>query len=289
MKPQDVERNDGTKNTNNSTDGRRTGNTNTNNAGSTPNTGSTASTGSTTNVGSTTTAGRTTHSESTNNRSTDYGRLHRSRNTDSEGNGGMLSNLGKGAGVLGVLGALAGGALLFRGIKGQWPFSGSTISAPKIVDLSTKQTIQKPREELYAYWRNLENLPNFMSHLEEVRELDDKRSTWTAKIPGGLGTVEWDAEIVRERTNHLIAWRSLGDAEIENSGEVRFESAPGGRGTIVETTISYRPPAGELGSYAAKLFNPAFEKTVKKDLEEFKKFMEKGGKAKRKSTPSNRA
>lgn len=272
MKPQDAERTDGTKGTTNSTDGRRMGNTNTNNAGSTTN------------------AGRTTNAASTTNRTTagGSGRVHRSSNKDSDGNGGILSSLGKGTGVLGVLGALAGGALLFRGIKGQWPFGGSSTTAPKIVDLSTRQTIQKSREELYAYWRNLDNLPNFMSHLEEVREIDDKRSTWTAKIPGGLGTVEWDAEIVRERTNHLIAWRSLPGAEIENAGEVRFETAPGGKGTIVETTISYRPPAGELGSYAAKLFNPAFEKTVKKDLEEFKKHMEKGGKAKRKSTPSSK-
>lgn len=214
----------------------------------------------------------------------------RSQDSNSGSGGDILSNINLNKGtLLGALGALAGGALLFRGLKGSWPFSGGTGSAPKIVDLSTKQTINKSREELYAYWRNLDNLPNFMSHLEEVRELDDKRSTWTAKIPGGLGTVEWDAEIVRERTNHLLAWRSLPGAEIENAGEVRFETAPGGKGTVVETTISYRPPAGELGGYAAKLFNPAFEKTVKTDLQEFKKYMEKGGKPKRKSTPSSKA
>lgn len=263
MESKDAERNDGTKKTVRSTDERRKGNTNTTH-------GETSA--------DTTTA--TTVESRTGKKNRSF-----SGNNESEGNGGVFSSLGKNTGVLGLLGALAGGALLFRGIKGQWPFGGATTSAPKTVDLSTRQTIKKPRKELYAYWRNLENLPNFMSHLEEVKELDDKRSTWTAKIPGGMGTVEWDAEIVRERTNHLIAWRSLSDAEIENAGEVRFESAPGGKGTIVETTISYRPPAGELGSYAAKLFNPAFEKTVKKDLEEFKKFMEKGGKPKRKSAP----
>lgn len=200
----------------------------------------------------------------------------RSQNITSDEEGGVISK-----GLLGVLGAVAGGALLFRGAKGHWPFAGTSQKKASgkitVVDLNSKVIINRPREELYAYWRNLENLPNFMSHLKEVKELDDTRSQWTAKIPGGLGTVEWDAEIVRERTNHLLAWRSLPNSEIENAGEVRFENAPGGR-TIVETTISYRPPAGEIGDYAAKLFNPAFQKIVKKDLEQFKKVMEKRGK-----------
>lgn len=224
------------------------------------------------------------------NSSTGSQQMNRGRSGNSNSGPGrdILSSVGKNTGILGVLGAVAGGALLFRGATGKWPFAGggkNTSHKLKVVDINTRVVVNQPREELYAYWRNLENLPNFMTHLEEVRELDNKRSTWTAKIPGGMGTVEWDAEIVRERTNHLLAWRSLPGAEIENAGEVRFEKAPGGKGTIVETTISYRPPAGEVGNYAAKLFNPAFEKTVKKDLKQFKKFMEKGGSPKRKSQP----
>lgn len=213
----------------------------------------------------------------------------RSGNSSFDSGKDTFSSVGS-KGVLGALGAIAGGVLLFRGATGKWPFSGkdthTTSHKLKSVDINTSVVIDRPREELYAYWRNLENLPNFMTHLSEVRELDEKRSTWTAKIPGGVGTVEWDAEIVRERTNHLLAWRSLPDAEIENAGEVRFEIAPNGKGTLVETTISYRPPAGEVGNYAAKLFNKAFEKTIKKDLKQFKKFMEKGGAKKRKSQPA---
>lgn len=182
--------------------------------------------------------------------------------------------------ILSAAGVVAGGALLFRGAKGEWPFSKKIEE----IDLNTKQTIKRSREELYAYWRNLENLPNFMSHVKEVEEIDQKRSRWTAEIPGGLGTIEWEAVIDQEQENELLSWKSLPDSEIENSGEVRFEDDPAGKGTIVRTTISYRPPAGKAGDVAAKLLNPAFEKTVKKDLKQFKKHMEEGGEEKQKST-----
>lgn len=202
----------------------------------------------------------------------------------SDSGGDLMSGI-KNTGIWGVLGAVAAGTVLYKVFSGS---SGNKTGSKRSIDIHTQVRVNRSREELYDYWRNLENLPNFMTHLEEVNEIDDKRSTWTAKIPGGMGTVEWDAEIVRERKNHLLAWRSLPDSEIENSGEVRFENAPNGKGTIVETTISYRPPAGEVGGYAAKLFNPAFEKTIKSDLKDFKKVMEKGGSAKRRSSPSSR-
>lgn len=129
---------------------------------------------------------------------------------------------------------------------------------------------------LYRYWRKLENLPNFMDHLEEVNQTGKNISLWVARIPGGIGDVEWEAQVTKEEENHLIAWQSLPGSEIDNAGEVRFEDAPNGQGTIVETTISYRPPAGDVGEYAAKLLNPAFKKIVQKDLKSFKNFMESG-------------
>ncbi|UJH92784.1 SRPBCC family protein [Antarcticibacterium sp. 1MA-6-2] len=205
---------------------------------------------------------------------------------NSGGQGDILSTLKENKkGLLGVLGAVVGGALLYKGAKGM---KGSGKSSSKSIVATSKLTINKSREELYAYWRNLENLPNFMSHIKEIKETGDKRSEWVAKIPGGIGTIEWDAEIIQERTNHLLMWRSLPGSEIDNSGEVRFEIDPKGKGTIVETTITYRPPAGDAGGFAAKLLNPAFEKLVKNDLKQFKKLMEKGGKAKRISQPSSR-
>lgn len=186
--------------------------------------------------------------------------------------------------VLTALGVVAGGALLYKGAKALTG-SGKTTTPDKkaIVDINTTLTVKRPKEELYAYWRNLENLPNFMSHIEEVNEISEKRSEWTAEVPGGLGTIEWEAEIIWEQKNHSIAWRSLPDSEIENSGEVRFQDAGNGKSTMVEARISYRPPAGQAGGLAAKLLNPAFKKVVENDLKEFKKIMEKGGAAKRSS------
>ncbi len=186
--------------------------------------------------------------------------------------------------VLTALGVVAGGALLYKGAKALTG-SGKSASLDKkaIIDINTRLTVKRPKEELYAYWRNLENLPNFMSHIEEVRELSNKKSEWTAEVPGGLGTIEWEAEIIWEQKNHSIAWRSLPDSEIENSGEVRFQDAGNGKSTIVESRISYRPPAGQAGGLAANLLNPAFKKVVENDLKEFKKVMEKGGGATRSS------
>lgn len=194
----------------------------------------------------------------------------------------------------GLLGALAGGALMFRGATGysylnEWLGRGEGVEAQEnyVVDINTSIEVNQPREELYAYWRNLENLPNFMRHLEKVEQIDDRRSRWTAGFAGGIGKVEWEARITREDENNLVAWESLPEADIENAGEVRFHDAPNGAGTIVETSISYRPPAGDVGDYAAKLLNPGFEKVVRKDLKRFKKYMEKGGGPKRHSEPAD--
>ena len=198
---------------------------------------------------------------------------------------GMLSDIGVNKNqVLTALGVVAGGALLYKGAKAL-AGSGKSASYDKkaIIDINTSVTVKRPKEELYAYWRNLENLPNFLSHIEDVRELSNKKSEWTAEVPGGLGTIEWEAEIIWEQKNHSIAWKSLPDSEIENSGEVRFQDAGNGKSTIVESRISYRPPAGQAGGLAAKLLNPAFKKVVENDLKEFKKVMEKGGASKRSS------
>lgn len=182
--------------------------------------------------------------------------------------------------ILSVAGIVAGGALVYKAVKGK-----SSSSKAGNIQLHSKQTIKRSPEELYAYWRNLENLPNFMSHIKDIREMNERISMWTAEIPGGVGTVEWEAVIEQDRPNEYISWRSIANADIENSGEVRFQNAGGNKGTIVETTISYNPPAGKVGEYAAKMLNPAFEKIVKNDLKQFKKHMEEGGKEKWRSEP----
>jgi uncharacterized membrane protein len=135
--------------------------------------------------------------------------------------------------------------------------------------------INRAPEELYRYWHNFENLPNIMKHLESVRVSDERRSHWVAKAPAGT-SVEWDAEITEDRPNELIAWRSLEGSDVENSGSVRFQPAPGNRGTIVRVEINYTPPGGALGSLVAKLFGEEPGQQAQESLRCFKQLMETG-------------
>jgi uncharacterized membrane protein len=136
-------------------------------------------------------------------------------------------------------------------------------------------TINRPPEEVYRFWRNLENLPRFMVHLELVRQLDDRRSYWIARAPLG-STAEWTAEIVEERPNELISWRSVEDSQVPNSGTVRFVRAPGDRGTEVHLDIRYDPPAGAVGAAIAKLFGEEPSQQVDGDLRRLKQVLETG-------------
>src|SRR5207249_522508 len=140
--------------------------------------------------------------------------------------------------------------------------------------------------ELYEYWRKLENLPSIMSHLKEVRAIDEKRSHWIAKAPSlAGGSVEWDAEIINDEPNALIAWRSLPGADVDNAGSVRFVPAPGDRGTEVKVVIDYIPPAGKVGSWVAKLFGEEPQQQIMEDLRKFKRVMETGEFATTKGQP----
>jgi uncharacterized membrane protein len=136
-------------------------------------------------------------------------------------------------------------------------------------------TLNRPRQEVYGFWRNFENLPRFMEHLESVEVIDDRRSRWRAKAPAGA-TVEWEAEITEDRPGELIAWRTLPDSEVPNSGVVRFRDAPGNRGTEVVVELNYDPPGGRLGALVAKLFGEEPSQQVKGDLRRFKQVMEIG-------------
>jgi uncharacterized membrane protein len=137
-------------------------------------------------------------------------------------------------------------------------------------------TINRPADEVYAFWRDFENLPRFMYHLEMVETIDGKRSHWTAKAPGG-SSVEWDAEITEDRPNEAIAWRSIGtDDDVRNSGSVRFVKAPGDRGTEIIVTTEYDPPGGKVGAVFAKLFGEEPSQQIGQDLRRCKQVMEIG-------------
>jgi uncharacterized membrane protein len=133
--------------------------------------------------------------------------------------------------------------------------------------------VNRPAPELYRFWRNFENLPRFMDHLESVIVLDENRSHWVAKAPAGT-RVEWDATIHNEIENQLIAWRSLPGADVNNAGSVHFTPADNGSSTEVRVVLSYEPPAGRLGAAVAKLFGEEPSKQVEDDLRRFKQVME---------------
>jgi uncharacterized membrane protein len=143
------------------------------------------------------------------------------------------------------------------------------------VKVEESVTINRPVLEVYRFWRNFENLPRFMDHLEAVTVIDDARSRWVAKGPAGT-KVEWDAIIHNEVEDELIAWRSLPGAEVNNAGSVHFTPTPDGTGTDVRVVLSYEPPAGMVGVAVAKLLGEEPSKQVADDLRRFKQVMDSG-------------
>ena len=178
----------------------------------------------------------------------------------------------------GAIMAIAGGGLAYHGATSDKSLPDQLSEAAGLdqdIRVEKTVTINQPVEKLYSFWRDLENLPTFMNHLESVRTLDETRSRWKAKAPMGV-SVEWDAEIVEDRANELIAWTSVADADVENSGFVRFKQAPGDRGTEVKVVMEYSPPGGALTAAAAKLFGEEPEQQVGDALSKFKQLMETG-------------
>jgi uncharacterized membrane protein len=135
-------------------------------------------------------------------------------------------------------------------------------------------TINRPREELFQFWRHFENLPLFMKHLRLVTQISEKESHWIAKI--GRKEIEWDSIIINEHPNELIAWRTREGSEIAHAGSVRFETAPGNRGTEVTIAFEYEPPSGKAAAFVSKLFGKEPGQIVEKDLMCFKALMETG-------------
>jgi uncharacterized membrane protein len=144
-----------------------------------------------------------------------------------------------------------------------------------VMELTATTTIRKPASEVYAFWRDLENLPTFMAHLEQVRATGDRTSHWTAVAPFG-NNVEWDAEIIDERPGEKIAWRSTGDADVPNAGTVRFVPAPDGVSTEVHVVLVYDIPGGSLGKDVAKYFGEEPHQQLDDDLRRLKQVLETG-------------
>jgi len=189
-----------------------------------------------------------------------------------------------------IVGAM-GAEMVYRGVTGRCPvyravgvdtnglgLSHSALqSVPygKGIRVEESIAVDRPRSEVFAAWRNLENLPRFMQHLRSVSEIDGERSHWVARAPAGTN-VAWDAEIIDEEPDMRIAWRSLPDADVANAGSVRFSDTADGRGTVVDVEIAYKPPAGPLGAAVATLFGEEPSQQVRGDLKLFKEAMEFG-------------
>ena len=179
----------------------------------------------------------------------------------------------------GLLQTVVGGFLMYRGSSGNCPVYTSIgkegdATHARSVNIRTSMMVNKPRHEVYQFWRRLENLPKFMKHLLSVKEHDAKRSHWEAVVPGNVATIKWDAEIVKEREGEFIGWQSVPNSTIENAGKVEFRDIDNGQGTEIDVVISYRPPAGALGSSIAKFLNPLAEKVIKSDIMNFKEYIE---------------
>ncbi|HYP88208.1 MAG TPA: SRPBCC family protein [Polyangiaceae bacterium] len=135
-------------------------------------------------------------------------------------------------------------------------------------------TINRSPELVYQFWRNLENLPRFMAHLESVEDQGES-SVWRAKAPAGT-SIEWRAEITEDRPGETIAWRSLEGATVPNRGAVCFKTAPGQRGTELVVELKYEPPGGALGAAVAKLFGEEPGQQIASDLRRLKQVLETG-------------
>jgi uncharacterized membrane protein len=174
-----------------------------------------------------------------------------------------------------ALGLSTGSAEAVLGARQRDDVTGraATVNARKAVKVEHAVRIARPRAELFAYWRDFENLPRIMSHLVSVRVDSPMRSHWTAKAPAGR-TVEWDAEIVNEVPDEIIAWKSVGDPDIPNAGSVNFRDLPAGGGTEVRVTIDYEPPAGRMGALLSQLLAEEPDTQISEDLRRFKERME---------------
>ncbi len=191
----------------------------------------------------------------------------------------------------GLVAALIGGFLFYRGLSGHcylydllgrksnregtadWAWSGGPG-----VRVEETVTVNRPREEVYRHWRDFENLPKFMRHLVSVTPMGEKRSHWKVRAPFPAQlTTEWDGEIVEERENELITWRSFPGSSVDNAGSVHFSDAPEGEGTRVRVMLAYSPPGGAAGTAFARLFNSIMEGEIREDLLSFKQILEGSG------------
>lgn len=186
-------------------------------------------------------------------------------------------------GVGGVIGAIAGGALLARAATGhslvpttraeralasRQGWRSAAVAEERVI-------INRPRAELYAFWRNFSNLPQVMPHLKRVDVLDSMRSHWVMALPMGK-EIEWISAVIDDRPDERIAWKAEAESQVANSGWVEFRDAPGGEGTELRAQVAYEPPGGEIGQMLAKLWPQSPDAMLQENLRTFKSRVESG-------------
>lgn len=144
---------------------------------------------------------------------------------------------------------------------------------PRNVNIRTSMVVNRPRDQVYASWRRLENLPRFMKHLKNVKVIDERFSEWTATVAGDLGTISWKSEILKDDPGYTLSWRSVPESAIHNAGKIRFRDA-GQNGTRVDIVFSYHAPMGLVGEKTGHLLNPMFTGMVEEDIKSFREYVE---------------
>jgi uncharacterized membrane protein len=170
---------------------------------------------------------------------------------------------------------IAGAALLVRGALGYCPVyaralhrSRSTRNGLSAINLKTRVTVNKDRQEIYHFWRRLENLPYVLKHIESITTIDDIHSKWKLKMPAHIADIQWTAEIVKDEPGKLIGWQSVNDSIIHSAGKVEFSDAGDGY-TTIDVLITYHPPLGAIGDSVARFFSPSIEKIIQDDIKNF--------------------
>ena len=171
--------------------------------------------------------------------------------------------------------AATGGMMLYRGLGGHCLLyralgvtrarSGDEQVGRLGVKLEREIPVDEQPEKVYAFWQDLRNLPILMPNLESVQALSERRSHWRVKGPAGT-TFEWDAEIINDKPNELIAWQTEPGARVAHAGSVHFVPRPGG-GTIVRVSLQYDPPGGELTHMLTRMLGADPSKRIDEDLD----------------------
>jgi uncharacterized membrane protein len=193
--------------------------------------------------------------------------------------GGLLLLIGlRNPSPVRLLLGLVGLGLIYQGAAGRNVIESVRTGQPLVAEpngLRVKKsvTVNRPQAELYEYWRDLENLPRFMSHVRSVQRHGAGRSHWVLSGPRGT-VLKFDAQITVDRPNEMIGWQTLPGAAVHHRGYVKFLPAPGNRGTEVHVALEYEPPGGGVGKLLGSLLGPLTEQQIQEEIRNFKRIME---------------